>query len=137
MRTALDTNVISALWSQEPIAPKVSSLLREAKSAGGVIISGPVFAELRAHPIAKKGLIEQFCADTGVAIDFILDESTWRIAAEAFSDYAVRRRKSGSFPKRLLIDLIIGAHATANADRFMTLEKDRYHSAFPNLTLFP
>ena len=137
MRTSVDTNIISALWSQETVAPLVSSLLKEAKAAGGVVISGPVFSELRAHPLAKEGLIEEFCTNTGLTIDFVVDEKVWRMAADAFSAYAARRRRSRSVPKRILMDFIIGAHAAATSDRLMTLDKDRYRTAFPTLKLFP
>ena len=34
-------------------------------------------------------------------------------------------------PKRLLADFIIGSHALAQADRFMTLDPKRYERDFP------
>jgi predicted nucleic acid-binding protein len=35
----------------------------------------------------------------------------------------------------LLVDFIIGSHALANADRFMTLDPRRYARDFPELKL--
>ena len=48
--------------------------------------------------------------------------------------YAKRRRRSApQGPKRLLADFIIGSHALAQADRFLTLDPKRYKRDFPEL----
>ena len=134
MRTALDTNVISALWSQETTAQKIVSSLGEAQQEGGLVICGPVFVELNAHPKVTMSFVDEFLRNTNIIVDFALDEKVWRKAADVFSDYVRRRRKAGG-PKRLLVDFIIGAHATLHADRLMTLDHGRYERAFPALKL--
>ena len=136
MRTALDTNVISALWSREPLAGRMSMLLGQAQGAGALVIAGPVYAELLAHPLAEEGFVHQFLADTHVRVDFDLDESVWKRAGQGFSAYAKRRRGSGGGePRRLLVDFLVGAHAELRAERLLSLDAPRYTQDFPNLKL--
>src|SRR6266581_929372 len=52
MRTAIDTNVLSALWSKEPFASDIARNLGNAKADGGLVVSAPVYAELLAYPKA-------------------------------------------------------------------------------------
>ena len=136
MRTALDTNVISALWSQESIAPQLVTLLGRAQAEGGLAICAPVYAELAAHPKTTFVFLKQFLTQTNIKVDFLLDEEVWRLASQTFADYAKNRRESGGKnPKRFLADFIIGAHAMLRADRLFTLDKSRYENAFPHLRL--
>jgi len=88
------------------------------------------------YPSATRGLIRDFCAETGVLVDFQLDESAWQCAADAFASDAQRpRRSQGGAPKRLLVDFLIAAHALLRADRLMTLDPSRYQQDFPKLRL--
>ncbi len=136
MRTALDTNVISALWSSEPLASRVAAELAQAHAQGGLVICAPVYAELLAHPSASPAFVDSFLADTNITIDFELDEPVWRQAAKSFAVYAERRRRSsGGAAKRLLVDFIIAAHALLRADRLMTLDASRYERHFPQLRM--
>lgn len=136
MLSAIDTNVISALWSKEPTSHAVATWLNEAREVGGLVISAPVHAELRAHPTADDAFVERFLKETDIRVDFALDENVWRSAGEAYAANATRRRSSGGGkPKRLLVDFLVGAHALFGADRLLTLDADRYRAAFPALTL--
>ena len=134
----MDTNVISALWSQEPTASGMAALLGNAHDRGGVVICGAVYAELLSHPKATRAFVDGFLRKTGVAVEFETSERVWREAARAYAAYAQRRRASGgSQPKRLLVDFVIGAHALYHADRLLTLDRSRYASDFPKLLLEP
>jgi predicted nucleic acid-binding protein len=134
--TALDSNILSALWSNEPSASTVMDELVEARTLGAIVISGPVYVELAAHPTAPRNFLEKFLAETGIRVEFLLDEEVWRKAASSFSTYAERRRKSGaSTPKRMLPDFLIAAHAMLRADRLFTLDPSRYERDFPRLRL--
>lgn len=136
MRTAIDSNVVSALWSGEASADDIESALNAARSRGGLLMCAPVFAELLAHPLARPGVMNRFLAKTGIVVDFVLDEPIWRRAAEGFAAYAQRRRRSGGDqPKRLLVDYIIAAHALLHADQLVTLDPHRYALDFPQLRL--
>ena len=136
MRTALDSNILSALWSKEPSARLIAANLGNAKQAGALIVSAPVYAELLAHPTYSESSISRFLDDTGISIDFELSPRAWTEAGRRFAKYAARRRRATNpEPKRLLADFIIGAHALLHADRFMTLDPKRYHRDFPELKL--
>ncbi len=136
MRTAIDTNVISALWSNGLIAVAVARRLGDAKLEGGLVIAGPVYAELLAYPSASVSFVNDFLADTGVAIDFEFQPQAWLETGLRFAEYANRRRRStGEAPKRLLADFMIGAHAVLQTDRLMTLDPTRYRQDFPELRL--
>ena len=134
MRTALDTNVLSALWSGEPSARGIESVLFKARGEGGLVICAPVYCELLAHPSATQRFVQEFLGETGIFVDFLLDEQVWQRAANAFVAYAQRRRRSrGGSPKRMLVDFVIAAHALLRADRLMTLDASRYRRDFPKL----
>ena len=136
MRTALDTNVLSALWSGEPSARGIDSALFKARSQGGLVICAPVYCELLAHPSATRRFVQGFLDETGVFVDFLLDAQVWKRAADAFVAYAERRRRSqGGSPKRMLIDFVVAAHTLFSADRLMTLDGSRYHQDFPRLQI--
>jgi predicted nucleic acid-binding protein len=136
MRTAIDTNVLSALWSKKPSAADIARILGNAKAEGDLVVSAPVYAELLAYPKAAESFVNGFLADTGIAVDCEFEKLVWVTAGRRFARYAKRRRRSArEGPKRLLADFIIGSHALARADRFMTLDPKRYARDFPDLKL--
>jgi predicted nucleic acid-binding protein len=135
VRTAVDTNVISALWSLEPTASTIIQLLRQSRSAGSLVVCGAVYVELRAHPKANERFVDDFLARTDVQVDFDLEPSIWQEIARGFSNYAKRRRSNSGQAKRLLGDYIVGAHALHRADRLLTLDTSRYKADFPKLRL--
>jgi predicted nucleic acid-binding protein len=136
LRTAVDSNVFSAIWSGETSAPRLIQQLGEAKAEGALLISPFVFAELHAYPGATEAFILEFLETTGVMVDLRLEERVWAEAGRRFALYAARRRKSsGNGPKRLLADFLIGAHALVQADRLMTLDPQRYSRDFQEVRL--
>jgi predicted nucleic acid-binding protein len=136
VRTALDTNILSALWSREPLASEISMRLADLYSGGGLVICGHVYIELHANPSVRDGFIDQFLRKTGITVEFDLDEIVWRSAAAGFAAYAHRRRRSaGGTPKRLPVDFLIAAHASIRADQLMTLDGRPYKQDFPALRL--
>ena len=138
MLTAIDTNVISALWSQEPAATGMKELLFAARQEGGLVVCAPVYAELLAYPSATKSFVDTFLQDTTIEVHVNLSLEVWARAGEAFSAYAQRRRKDRvGQPKRLLVDFVVGAHALLMADRLLTLDVSRYRTAYPELRLMP
>lgn len=138
MRTALDTNVLSAIWTNEPTAPTVLAQLALARQAGRLILCPAVYAESLAHPNASVPFFRYFLDKTGASLDLNLPESVWTEAGLRYASYAVRRRKSfGEPPRRILADFLIGAHALLRADRLMTLDPNIYARDFPDLKLYP
>lgn len=136
MRTAIDSNIISAIWSGEPSAPKIVAQLGEARLDGALLVSPVVIAELQAYPGATEDFVRDFLAVTGVTVDYGLKEEVWRETGRRFARYAGRRRKSSKADtKRLLADFLVGAHALIQADRLMTLDPERYERDFPEVRL--
>lgn len=136
MRTAVDTNVLSALWSKEPFAAEIARRLGNARLEGGLVVVAAVYAELLAYPHLSESSVNAFLEGTGIEVDFDLPQSVWIEAGRRFARYAARRRRpEREGPRRLLVDFIIGAHALRNADRFMTLDPKRYERDFHELKL--
>jgi predicted nucleic acid-binding protein len=136
MRTAIDTNIISALWTGESAVEKIVLSLARARLAGGLTIAAPVYAELLAYPGATPEFVEDFLDSSGLSIDYRLDEAIWREAGLRFAKYAARRRASrAGAPRRLLADFIIGTHALLSADRLLTLDVALYEREFPELKI--
>ena len=136
MKTALDTNILSAFWSSEASAARIEQNLKNSRAQGGLVVCAPVYVELLAHPLVTAGFVDKFLAETGIVVEFILDELVWRKAGESFAAYADQRRRSGGHSaKRLLVDFVIASHALLRADRLMTLEAGRYSRYFPGLQI--
>jgi predicted nucleic acid-binding protein len=136
MRTAIDTNIVSAIWTGEPTAGKIVETLARLSRVGGLAIAAPVYAELLAYPNATRQFVDDFLDGSGVAVDFRLDEEIWREAGTRFAKHATRRRSSRSgTPRRLLADFVIGAHALLRADRLLTLDVALYVKDFPDLRI--
>lgn len=136
MKTALDTNVLSAIWTHEVTASALSEKLAEAQKDGVLVICGTVFAESLASPVLDERTIRNFLRATGIQIDSAMTESSWSEAGRRYARYIQRKRKhSKEAPKRMLADFIVGTHALIEADRLMTLDKNRYRTDFPELIL--
>lgn len=137
MRTALDSNVLSAIWSAEATTPTLLRQLAEARAAGALLIAPAVYAELHAYPGATAAWLDGFLEATGVRVDFELEAQVWREAGSRYARYAERRRQTaGTQPRRLLADFLIGAHALVQADRLLTLDAGVYRQDFPELKIF-
>jgi len=137
MTTAVDTNVIVSLWDRAAnLSSAALAALDAALERGGLIASAPVFTELMACPGRSEAFLESFFNDTGIAVDWNLDESTWRAAGQAFQIYAARRKRhADSGPRRILADFVIGAHAAQGGYQLLTLDDRLYRAAFPELVV--
>lgn len=136
MRTAIDSNIFSAIWSGESSVPRLLVQLEEARQEGALLISPFVFAELHAYPGMTEALVHKFLKATGVVIDYRLEEKVWTETGLRFARYATRRRQAtGQGPRRVLADFLIGAHALVQADRLLTLDPKVYRQDFPEVRL--
>jgi len=136
VRTALDTNIVSPVWLALPTADVITAALTKLRSEGALVISAPVFVELSAVPGLTPQMVRKALAEMSISIDFDMEEEVWQLAAATFSDYAIRRRRSGGgLARRFPADFIIAAHAQLKADRLMTLDARRYSLDFPNLRI--
>ena len=135
MTTAVDTNVFVALWDPDhTLSSAARALLGAALESGGLTVAAPVFAELLALPERDETFLDAFFQDTGITIDWDLDEAVWRAAGRAFQAYAARRKRNrDSGPRRILADFVIGAHAVQRGCPLLTLDHRFYRIAFPRL----
>ena len=137
MITAVDTNVLVALWDRNDSLNSIAQTALDSASARGkLVISGVVFAELLAFPRRTEIFIEEFLSDTGIGVEWTINESIWRTAGRAFQVYARRRRaRNAGGPRRILADFLIGAHASENSYKLLTLDDGIYRTAFPKLVI--
>lgn len=118
------------------MAATIAVHLSQARAAGALVVSAPVFVEISAIPTGNAQRVERLLDEMNIAVDFDLGGDVWRLAATSFAAYAIRRRRSGGgSSKHLLADFVIASHALLKADRLMTLEANRYGQDFPNLGL--
>jgi predicted nucleic acid-binding protein len=137
MTTAIDTNVLIALWdADDTLNSAAQSALDAALRRGNLVIPAPVYAELMASPERNEAFLDSFLQDTGINIDWSLDQAIWRAAGLACRNYAARRRKQrGPGPRRILADFLIGAYARERRCRLLTLDDRFYRISFPGLAI--
>ncbi|MGA8762687.1 MAG: type II toxin-antitoxin system VapC family toxin [Candidatus Sulfotelmatobacter sp.] len=137
MTAAIDTNVIVALWANDPaLSLAAETALEMAFRRGSLVVAAPVFAELIAAPGRTEAFVGSFLEENGIAVDWDLNEPIWRSAGRAFQSYAERRRKQRDHgTRRLLADFLIGAHADIRGYRLLSLDERLYRAAFPTLKI--
>jgi len=137
MTTAIDTNIIIALWDRSvSLSSSAQNALEAAFGRGSLVMAAPVLAELLAAPGRTEAFVDAFLEDTGIRVEWNLDETTWRAAGRAFQRYAERRRKQrDSGTRRILADFLIGAHAETRGYRLLTLDERIYQTTFPKLVV--
>lgn len=136
MRSAIDTNVISALLANQPASGLAERLLLAAGEQGGLVICGPVYSELLAQAGMTAAFMDNFLLQTGIDVEFDLGKRIWEGAGLACERYARRKvRSGGGSARRILADFLIGAHASIRTDRLVTFDPDGYRSDFPHLVL--
>jgi predicted nucleic acid-binding protein len=137
MITAIDTNVVIALWDKDSaLSLAAQNALEAAFNRGTLVAAAPVFAELIAAPGRNEAFVGSFFKETGIWVEWELPEQIWRLAGRAFQAYAERRRRQrDSGARRILADFVIGAHASANGCRLLTLDDRLYRSSFPTLAI--
>jgi predicted nucleic acid-binding protein len=137
MTTAVDTNVMIALWDKDSaLSLAAQNALDAAFNRGTLVAAAPVFAELLAAPGRSERFVGSFFEETGITVDWELPEQIWRSAGRAFQAYAERRRRQRDRgARRILVDFLIGAHALMNGCRLLTLDDRLYRTAFPKLSI--
>lgn len=135
MSTAIDTNVLVALWDRDnALNLRARTALDSAQRRGQLVISAPVFTELLASRQRSEAFVDAFCNETGILIDWVLEEAVWRAAGRGFQAYSLRpKRPSGIGPRRILADFLIGAHALKRNCALLTFDDGLYRAAFPRL----
>ncbi|MXW94419.1 MAG: type II toxin-antitoxin system VapC family toxin [Acidimicrobiaceae bacterium] len=128
MITAVDTNVLlDILRGDERHGPESRERLKAAYDAGAVVVCDIVYAELVPAFDDRSGL-----DDTLRRVNASLSPITTDIAYEAGLRWQ-RYRRAGGPRERIITDFLIGAHALAGADTFLTRDRGFYATYFPEL----
>jgi predicted nucleic acid-binding protein len=137
MTTAIDTNIISALWNADDTLNRTAQGALDAQfGRETLVISGVVYAELLAAPKQTESFLDGFCKEAGIGVDWELRERVLRVAGLAFQGYAGRRKKQTRLTRRrILADFLIGAHALVNGYHLLTLDEGNYRASFPRLKI--
>lgn len=126
---AIDSNVIiSALNALERNHQRSQDALIQHLSQQDGWISPVVHAELRAGP--NWPAVLHWLTEARVDVRWDIREAIWERAAEAYGQY-VRLRRGGHFPRRILADFLIAAHAEQLGSSVMTYDDTVYRSVFP------
>ena len=137
MTTAIDTNVVTALWNNDDaLNMRAQAALDGVFGRGKLVVSGVVYAELLAAPARTEEFVDGFLHAAAIDIEWEINERLLRTAGLAFRGYAQRRRKrAGTEPRGILADFLVGAHAMLNNYKLLTLDTGMYRAAFPRLEL--
>lgn len=136
MRTAVDTNVFSALLSgNEEAVLTMQTALEAAAMRGRIAVSPAVYAELAAG--RSYGIVDDFFSAKGIEVDWHHGAEVWREAGTRYGEYARYRRRlrSDPGPRRILADFLIGAHALRMTGALLTSDTRIFASYFPELRI--
>ncbi len=128
MITAVDTNILVDVFTPDEIHGLQSKrLLADAYDAGEILVCDVVYAEL-VPAFDSRALLDSALHEIGAALSPINSS----IAYEAGLRWK-RYRAAGGTRTRITADFLIGAHALAVADVFLTRDQGFYSTYFPEL----
>lgn len=128
MISAVDTSVLLDVFlGDEHHGPRSNEWLRQAYDRGAILICDPVYAEL-APAFDSREALDEALRKISASISPIDTD----IAYEAGRRW-LRYRQAGGPRKRIVTDFLIGAHALATAETFLTRDRGFYATYFPEL----
>ena len=128
MKTAVDTNILLDVFvGSDEHGLQSSTRLAMALNSGALLVCDLVYAELVPAFEVRESLDE---ALREIGADLSPIDSS--IAYEACVRWK-RYRNSGGPRSRIITDFLIGAHAMATADAFLTRDRGFFASYFPEL----
>lgn len=131
MITAVDTNVLLDVFTADPrFGPSSRTAIRQCLAEGSLVACDVVWAEVAA---AFDDAVAAANALDGLEVLF---DGVGQDAALATGLAWRRNRAMGGSRRRIVPDLIIGAHAVARAERLLTRDRGFYRSSFAELTIF-
>jgi predicted nucleic acid-binding protein len=128
MITAVDTNILLDIFlPDKKFIESSSNLLKTAFDQGGLIVCDIVYAEL-VPQFKNRSLLDRTLEVLNISISY-LDRDVAFLAGEKWGLY----KEKGGKRDRIITDFLIGAHALAKADRFLSRDRGFYKSYFPEL----
>ena len=128
MTTAADTNILMDVFVPDADnSPESGELLRVARQRGPLLICDIVYAELVPNFESRETLDAALRA-VGATVSPI-DTDIAYTAGLRWAQY----RRAGGPRTRILADFLIGAHALAAADTFLTRDSGFYATYFSEL----
>ena len=128
MITVVDTSVLLDVFlMDDQHGPRSRQWLRTAYDEGAVIACDLVYAEL-VPAFGDRPVLDRTLREINVTL-VPIDMS---IACEAGLRW-MRYRRAGGQRTRILSDFLIGAHALAKVDTFLTRDRGFYATYFPDL----
>ena len=128
MITAVDTSVLLDVFlPDETHGPQSRELLKSSYDRGAILVCDVVYAEL-VPAFGSRAILDEALREINATVSPI-DTS---IAYEAGLRWS-RYRRVGGPRGRIISDFLIGAHAAANANTFLTRDRGFYATYFPEL----
>jgi predicted nucleic acid-binding protein len=130
MKTAVDTSVVlDVLTADATFGAASREALRRAYDQGALVASDVVWAEIRAGFGTEDAFAEALEA-LGIRFEPMTDEAT-RLAGRVWRDS--RRRGGKATAGRVMADLLVGAHASVQADVLLARDGGYFRSRFRGL----
>ena len=128
MITAVDTSVLLDVFLPDEIhGPQSKELLRSAYDRGAILVCDVVYAEL-VPAFGSRATLDQALREINATVSPINTSIAYE-AGLCWSQY----RQSGGPRGRIISDFLIGAHAAASAEAFLTRDRGFYATYFPEL----
>ena len=129
MITAVDTNVLlDIFFSDAPHHAESREAVRVAYDAGAILVCDIVYAEL-VPAFGDRAALDEALREINARLSPI-DTSIAYEAGRRWMQY----RRAGGPRARIISDFLIGAHAVAAADTFLTRDRGFFETYFPELS---